>query len=56
MVYERHGILVIGMETFRNLIIDNLYPEVFAGRGIMYKLMARSLGTREKQVCPKGTG
>jgi len=24
------------METFRNLIIDNLYPEVFAGRGGYY--------------------
>ncbi|NYT18512.1 MAG: transcriptional regulator [Methanobacteriales archaeon] len=36
VVYERHGIPVIGMETFRNLIVDNLYPEVFAARGGYY--------------------
>src|SRR5690606_6847223 len=36
VVYERHGIPVIAMETFRNLIVDNLYPEVFAGRGGYY--------------------
>jgi len=36
VVYERHGIPVIGIETFRNLVVDNLYPEIFAGRGGYY--------------------
>lgn len=33
VVYERHGIPVIAPETLRNLIIDEVYPEVFADRG-----------------------
>ncbi|MDP3066126.1 MAG: transcriptional regulator [Methanobacteriaceae archaeon] len=36
VVYERHGIPVIGIETFRNLVVDNIYPEIFAGRGGYY--------------------
>ncbi len=33
VVYERHGIPVIAPETLRNMIVDEIYPEVFADRG-----------------------
>lgn len=33
VVYERHGIPVIAPETLRNMIVDDIYPEVFADRG-----------------------
>ena len=33
VVYERHGIPVIAPETLRNMIVDGIYPEVFADRG-----------------------
>ncbi len=33
VVYERHGIPVIAPETLRNMIVDEVYPEVFADRG-----------------------
>lgn len=33
VVYERHGIPVIAPETLRNMIIEDIYPEVFADRG-----------------------
>ncbi|MGZ7159560.1 MAG: transcriptional regulator [Methanobacterium sp.] len=33
VVYERHGIPVIAPETLRNMIVDEIYPQVFADRG-----------------------
>src|ERR1035438_7399744 len=33
VVYERHGIPVIARETLRNMVVDDVYPEVFADRG-----------------------
>ena len=33
VVYERHGIPVIAVETLRNIIMEDLYPEIFADRG-----------------------
>ena len=33
VVYERHGIPVIAPETLRNIIVEEVYPEVFADRG-----------------------
>ena len=33
VVYERHGIPVIAPETLRNMIVDEIYPEIFADRG-----------------------
>jgi putative transcriptional regulator len=33
VVYERHGIPVIAPETLRNMITEEIYPEVFADRG-----------------------
>lgn len=33
VVYERHGIPVIAPETLRNMIVEEIYPEVFADRG-----------------------
>ncbi|MDD3985068.1 MAG: transcriptional regulator [Methanobacterium sp.] len=39
VVYERHGIPVIAKDTLRNMIVDNVYPEVFADRGGYYVQM-----------------
>lgn len=36
VVYERHGIPVIAPETLRNMIVDDVYPEVLADRGGYY--------------------
>ncbi|QUH22981.1 transcriptional regulator [Methanobacterium alkalithermotolerans] len=36
VVYERHGIPVIGLETLKNMIIDEDYPEILADRGGYY--------------------
>lgn len=36
VVYERHGIPVIGLETLKNMIIEGYYPEIFADRGGYY--------------------
>lgn len=36
VVYERHGIPVIAKETLRNMVVDEVYPEVFADRGGYY--------------------
>lgn len=36
VIYERHGIPVIGLETLKNMIIDNEYPEILADRGGYY--------------------
>lgn len=33
VVYERHGIPVISPETLHNMIVEDIYPEVFADRG-----------------------
>jgi putative transcriptional regulator len=33
VVYERHGIPVISSETLQNMIIEKVYPEIFADRG-----------------------
>ncbi|MEN4017992.1 MAG: transcriptional regulator [Methanobacterium sp.] len=33
VVYERHGIPVIAPETLHNMIVDDIYPELFADRG-----------------------
>jgi putative transcriptional regulator len=39
VIYERHGIPVIARETLRNMVVDQLYPEVFADRGGYYVQM-----------------
>ena len=39
VVYERHGIPVIAKETLRNMVVDEVYPEVFADRGGYYVQM-----------------
>ncbi len=39
VVYERHGIPVIARETLRNMVVDDVYPEVFADRGGYYVQM-----------------
>jgi putative transcriptional regulator len=39
VVYERHGIPVIAKETLRNMVVDEIYPEVFADRGGYYVQM-----------------
>ncbi len=39
VVYERHGIPVIAKETLRNMVVDDVYPEVFADRGGYYVQM-----------------
>ena len=39
VVYERHGIPVIAKDTLRNMIVDEVYPEVFADRGGYYVQM-----------------
>lgn len=36
VVYERHGIPVIGLETLKNMIIEGEYPEILADRGGYY--------------------
>ncbi len=33
VVYERHGIPVIAPETLRNMVVDEVYPEILADRG-----------------------
>jgi putative transcriptional regulator len=33
VVYERHGIPVIAIETLRSMLIEEVYPEIFADRG-----------------------
>ena len=39
VIYERHGIPVIARETLRNMVVDQVYPEVFADRGGYYVQM-----------------
>lgn len=36
VVYERHGIPVVAPETLRNMVADEVYPEVLADRGGYY--------------------
>lgn len=36
VIYERHGIPVVAMETLRNMVVDEVYPEVLADRGGYY--------------------
>jgi putative transcriptional regulator len=36
VVYERHGIPVIGLETLKNMILEGEYPEILADRGGYY--------------------
>jgi putative transcriptional regulator len=36
VVYERHGVPVIALETLRNMVVDEVYPDVFADRGGYY--------------------
>jgi putative transcriptional regulator len=36
VVYERYGIPVIGLDTFRNLVVDEIFPDIFAARGGYY--------------------
>lgn len=33
VVYERHGIPVVAPETLRNIVVDEVYPEILADRG-----------------------
>lgn len=33
VVYERHGIPVIALETLRSMVVEEIYPEIFADRG-----------------------
>jgi putative transcriptional regulator len=39
VVYERHGIPVIAKETLKNMVVDGVYPEIFADRGGYYVQM-----------------
>ena len=39
VVYERHGIPVVARETLRNMVVEEVYPEVFADRGGYYVQM-----------------
>lgn len=39
VIYERHGIPVIARETLRNMVVDQIYPEIFADRGGYYVRM-----------------
>ncbi len=39
VIYERHGIPVIARETLRNMVVDQIYPEIFADRGGYYVQM-----------------
>ncbi|NYB51492.1 MAG: transcriptional regulator [Methanobacteriaceae archaeon] len=36
VVYERHGIPVIAPTTLRNIVVEGIFPEIFAGRGGYY--------------------
>jgi putative transcriptional regulator len=36
VVYERHGIPVIAPSTLRNIVVEEVYPEIFADRGGYY--------------------
>jgi len=36
VVYERHGLPAIGIETLKNMILYDEYPEILAGRGGYY--------------------
>jgi putative transcriptional regulator len=36
VVYERYGVPVIGIDTFHNLVVDEIFPEIFAARGGYY--------------------
>ena len=36
VVYERHGIPVVAPETLRNMVVDEVYPEILADRGGYY--------------------
>lgn len=36
VVYERHGIPVIAPSTLRNIVVEEIYPEIFADRGGYY--------------------
>jgi putative transcriptional regulator len=36
VVYERHGIPVIAPTTLRNMVVDEIFPEIFADRGGYY--------------------
>ncbi|MCE5213659.1 MAG: transcriptional regulator [Methanobacterium sp.] len=36
VVYERHGIPVVAPETLRNMVVDDVYPEILADRGGYY--------------------
>ncbi len=36
VVYERHGIPVISPTTLRNIVVEEIYPEIFADRGGYY--------------------
>src|SRR5690606_20549613 len=36
VVYERHGIPVVAPEILRNMVVDDVYPEVLADRGGYY--------------------
>jgi putative transcriptional regulator len=36
VVYERHGIPVVAPETLRNMVADEVYPEILADRGGYY--------------------
>lgn len=36
VLYERHGIPVVAPETLRNMVVDEVYPEILADRGGYY--------------------
>ena len=36
VVYERHGLPAIGIETLKNMIVYDEYPEILADRGGYY--------------------
>lgn len=51
VVYERHGIPVVAPETFRNMVADEVYPEILADRGGYYVKIDGELlkETRERE-------
>jgi putative transcriptional regulator len=51
VVYERHGIPVVAPETLRNMVVDQVYPEILADRGGYYVQIDGSVikEVREKQ-------
>ena len=50
VVYERHGIPVIAKETLKNMVVDGVYPEIFADRGGYYVQMDGEIIKRVREA------